>query len=199
MSVIVHAGPEWDELARRLNDRKARTRAETKAVNKAGGQLRRTIYAALSEVIPGSKKAFGIKGRAAHARRQGDPQYNLSLSQAISISKLKGQARRFEKRAARGGTTFGRFSFVDADGELQTFRAVFRSGKGRGAGFKLSKAGELKERFLGGVKLRRTAFEDPSEGGYAPLAHERKRTERELLDAMADELGKALAGRNRSV
>lgn len=181
-------------LSRALSER-TQKRAQIEGLNEAGKKLRTMLPAALAELVGAPKSAFKVKSRAASLRRSGNPTYVVGFDRAIAINKLKASARRFERRTKRGGTTRQGFSLRQPDGSISRFKAVFKDGQGRSAKFSLHRAGSLPERKLGGVTIRANAFSE--DGGYPSLATLRRKTGKDLQDAMVAAIQKAVNRRSR--
>ena len=194
MTVTIRPGLEWRSLARRLGDKKLISAATIKAVNTAGKTLRQEIPEILMEIFSAPAAALKIRGRAAHKTQRRDPRYTLSFDQAIQLARLRAKARVFSK--ARRGHAVGRFILRQPGGEKSFFSAVSKEGKGRASAFKLHAAGDLPERFLGGIRLPADALKPAvSRRRFPALGKAIDRAGDNLADAMAEAITNAIRQR----
>lgn len=195
MTITITAGPEWRELARRLGDKNLISAATIKAVNTAGKTLRQEMPEILTDIFSTTKAALKIRGRAAHKSQRRDPRYTLSFEQQIQIARLRAKARVFSK--ARRGHAVGRFILRQPGGEKSYFSVVSREGKGRSSSFKLHAAGDLPERFIGGIRLPADALALAASGRRFPaLGQAIDRGRVNLADAMGDAITNAIRQRS---
>ena len=190
MAKIIITSKDADRIARTFNDmisRKGLSTIRRRVVNAVGADVRLQTRAIGPELFGTSAAALSVKGQAAPPGTD-DPFYSLKMATSIPIARLRAKHRRAVRRDGKTSLE------VDTPAIKRIrFRAVQRIGKA----FKLLKAGDLPERFVGGVARSRRAFADPDKGGYADLAQLRRKAERDLPIVMREKINDFLKRRRK--
>ena len=147
-----------------------------RAVNKVGGWLRKETRSIAPSIYGASAAALMVQGKAA-SPGSSDPVYRLRMARSIPISRLKAKHRRTRRAGGRLSLTLNTPS-----SKAIRFSSVERVGKA----FRLTRAGPLPSRFVGGLSTRaKTAFATEGEGGQDELHRLRKRAGPDLAAAVA--------------
>ena len=131
------------------------------------------------------RRRYRFRGRP-HGRERPTPAYRLRFARRIPLARLKAKYRKVSRKRGRQSLTV----------DLPTARPIrFRSVQRDGRAFRLLKAGELPERFAGGVYTGAgRAFDTESMPAMKAL---RVEAERDLPQFVADGLNAALRRRRR--
>ena len=185
---ITVSSKDAEKIARYMSDligSKGLDRIGRKAVNQIGSKVRKETKSLAGIVFGTSAAALSIKAKAASPGSE-NPQYKLWMARKIPVAKLKA-AHRKTKRGS------GRTSLVI---DTPTAPPIhFRSIRKEGSRFILRKAGTLPERGVGGVFTNAgAAFSDDR---YPDLNRLRKEAERDLPNAVADQIKLHMAKRRK--
>ena len=156
-----------------------------RAVNKVGSTVRKGVRELAGSEFGTTPAALQVQGQAARPGAA-DPAYRLRFARRIPLARLKAKYRKVSRKRGRQSLTV----------DLPTARPIrFRSVQRDGRAFRLLKAGELPERFAGGVYTGAgRAFDTESMPAMKAL---RVEAERDLPQFVADGLNAALRRRRR--
>ena len=191
MSLITITSKDAEKLAKSfagLVGPKGMDRIRRVAVNRVGAGLRKETRSIAPSIYGTSAAALMVRGRAA-TPGSSDPIYRLRMARSIPISKLKAKHRRTRRAGGRLSLTVNTPS-----SKAIRFSSVERVGKA----FRLTRAGPLPSRFVGGLSTgAKTAFATEGEGGQPELNDLRKRAAQDLPEAVAAAINDHLKRRMR--
>ena len=190
MTRLVISSRDAERIAKSFDDMlsaKGLNAVRRRAVNEIGSGLRKKTRAVAPGLYGTTAAALMIQGQSASPGSD-DPEYRLRMATSVPVRRLRASSRKAKLQGGRLQLTL--------DTPALDRPIVFQSAKREGRGFSLLPAGLLFARGVGGVRTRaRSAFGRPEEGGHAELAKLRRRAARDLPDAVARQIRKALTKR----
>ena len=191
MTTITISSADAERIARQFSDlisAKGLQRIRRVAINQIGAGLRRNTKAIAPPIYGTTAAALMVQGTAAKPGSD-DPRYLLRMARSISIGRLRAANRKTRRVRGKLSLTVN----TPATSPIR-FSSVERVGKA----FRLTRAGPLPERFVGGIRTgARTAFAPQRDGGVEELHQLRKRAAKDLPAAIATAINDHLKRRMR--
>ena len=186
--MITVSSPDAEKLAkafRGLVSPRGLLAINRRVVNQVGSTVRKGVRELAGSTFGTTPAALQVQGKAAPPGAA-DPAYRLYMARNIPLARLRARYRKISRKRGRQSLT------VDLP-TAKPFR--FRSVRREGRAFKLLRAGELPERFAGGVYTGAgRAFDSDA---MPDLKRLRIEAERDLPQFVADGLNAALRRRRR--